>query len=222
MCVSSLDNKIPVSLTGESGVSPTLTHQLIKFVLVEGKEKNLIFRNFITEHHSYVKSPYNIGRAINYLIFLDGSLIGVIGLGSAPLLMSKPLLEYFRVYSGKFLKETKKVDITPIFNKVANNWRFCLLSGVPKNTGSRCLALLCKLGAKEWKRKYGDELRWILTFVGDGKEGIIYKAAGWQYLGVTSGIKLIFEGDPKAGITKSKPKKQIEVDIKKIYLRKLF
>ena len=39
-----------------------------------------------------------------------------------------------------------------------------------------------------WKKKYGDDLNYILTFVGGGNNGAVYKADNWDMVGETAGL----------------------------------
>jgi hypothetical protein len=40
----------------------------------------------------------------------------------------------------------------------------------------------------EWKRKYGDELTHLITFVAGGNNGAVYKADNWKQIGETAGL----------------------------------
>ena len=40
----------------------------------------------------------------------------------------------------------------------------------------------------EWKKKYGNELKHLLTFVGDDNNGSVYKADNWKLIGETAGL----------------------------------
>ena len=39
-----------------------------------------------------------------------------------------------------------------------------------------------------WKKYYGDELKYIVTFVGEGHSGSVYKADNWKEIGYTAGL----------------------------------
>ena len=56
------------------------------------------------------------------------------------------------------------------------------------NAGSQTLKLLRRHAPIEWKKKYGDDLRYILTFVGGGNNGAVYKADNWNMVGHTAGL----------------------------------
>ena len=40
----------------------------------------------------------------------------------------------------------------------------------------------------EQKKKYGDKLKYLITFVGGGHDGAVYKADNWEVIGETSGL----------------------------------
>lgn len=56
------------------------------------------------------------------------------------------------------------------------------------NLGSRILKELRHHAPIEWKRKYGNDLTHIITFVGANKNGAVYKADNWKEIGHTSGL----------------------------------
>ena len=57
-----------------------------------------------------------------------------------------------------------------------------------KNGGSQILKQLRKLAPKAWKEKYGDDLEYLITFVGGGNNGAVYKADNWDMVGETAGL----------------------------------
>ncbi len=57
-----------------------------------------------------------------------------------------------------------------------------------KNAGTQILKQLRKQAPIEWKKKYNDELKYILTFVGGGNNGAVYKADNWNMVGHTAGL----------------------------------
>ena len=50
------------------------------------------------------------------------------------------------------------------------------------------LKQLRKEAPVEWERKYGDKLEYLITFVGGGHNGAVYKADNWEIIGETSGL----------------------------------
>jgi hypothetical protein len=126
-------------------------------------------------------------RRINYLIYRssDGEAIGAIGISSCVLAIGA------RDRWIGWDKDTRLKNS----NKVANNYRFCLVpeNGI-KNVGTMALKLLREVGAKRWQEKYGDELVMLETFVQpliDGSDnkrnGAVYLADNWVMIGETLG-----------------------------------
>jgi hypothetical protein len=146
-----------------------------------------IFRNIINTHHSYVKYKDVPQRRINYIIYRsdDGEPIGAIGISSCVLAIGA------RDNWIGWDKNTRLLNS----NKVANNYRFCLVpnNGI-KNVGTMSLKLLREEGARRWKEKYGDDLLLLETFVqplidnSDNKRnGAVYLADNWVMIGETLG-----------------------------------
>ena len=73
------------------------------------------------------------------------------------------------------------------FNSFANNWRFCMREHI-KNAGTQILKQLRSLAPIEWKKKYGNDLKHIITFVGGDRDGAVYKADNWSLIGKTAGL----------------------------------
>ena len=73
------------------------------------------------------------------------------------------------------------------FNSFANNWRYCLTKSIP-NLGSQVLKQLRIVAGDAWKEKYGDDLNYLITFVGGGNNGAVYKADNWKMVGKTAGL----------------------------------
>jgi len=146
-----------------------------------------IFRDIINTYHSYVKYKDVPQRRINYIIFRtsDSKPIGAIGISSCVLAIGA------RDNWIGWDKDTRLKNS----NKLANNYRFCLIpdNGIA-NAGTMALKLLREVGSKRWKEKYGDELIMLETFVQpliDGSDnkrnGAVYLADNWIEVGETLG-----------------------------------
>jgi hypothetical protein len=148
--------------------------------LVKTDEQKLIVQRIIGMYHSYVPTHRSVGRRIDWIVYDDDgfTIFGMIGIGSSIYPPSKDILRYI----GKTKNEYKK-----IFNSIGSNWRFCMIAH-QKNLGTQILKEFRKNAKIEWQKKYGDELKYIITFVGDGHDGAIYKADNWKCIGKTSGL----------------------------------
>ncbi|HRR49600.1 MAG TPA: DUF4338 domain-containing protein [Bacteroidales bacterium] len=146
--------------------------------LVKTDKEKRICKSIIEKYHSYVPSFKSVGRRIDWLIEYQDELVGMIGIGSSTYPPPKDLLRYLNISKEEYRKT---------FNSFANNWRFCLIKKIP-NLGTMVLKeMRCNAGI-EWKKKYNNDLHYIITFVGEGRDGAVYKADNWVRIGETSGL----------------------------------
>jgi hypothetical protein len=150
----------------------------IDIQLITTKEQRSIARNIVEQHHSYVPTMNSVGRRIDWLIYYDYQVVGMIGIGSSVYPPPKDILTYLNVTKNEYRL---------IFNTIANNWRFCLSTPI-KNLGTQVLKLVRNVAPIEWKKKYGNDLTHIITFVGADKSGAVYMADNWQHIGYTAGL----------------------------------
>ena len=152
--------------------------------LVESDSQKKMVKNIITKHHSYVPTYRSVGRRIDWLIYEDdmfpSKCIGMIGIGSSVYPCPKAILDYL----GKTASEYKEPQH---FNTIANNWRYCMTTHIP-NAGSQILKQLRHHAPIEWKKKYENFLTHIITFVGGGHNGAVYRADNWKQIGETAGL----------------------------------
>ena len=152
--------------------------------LVQSDNQKKMVKNIITKHHSYVPTHRSVGRRIDWLIYEDdmfpSKCIGMIGVGSSVYPCPKAILNYL----GKTASEYKEPQH---FNTIANNWRYCMTTRIP-NAGSQILKQLRHRAPIEWEKKYENFLTHIITFVGGGNNGAVYRADNWKQIGETAGL----------------------------------
>lgn len=146
------------------------------------KEQKKIVKDIIETYHSYVPSNSSVGRRIDWLIYESNNFplhpIGMIGLGSSVYPPPKDILKKMNI---------SKNEYRHMFNSIANNWRFCMIRSIP-NAGSQILKQMRTLAPIAWKKKYGDDLKILITFVAGGNTGSVYLADNWEIIGKTSGL----------------------------------
>lgn len=168
------------------------SNQEVRIQLIKDNERfqmNQVIKNY----HSYRQNPMYSGRQINWWIKYKGEIVGVIGIGSCVFIC--PIRDEFIGYRVKCINHLSKQEDKDYYknvkikslNKIANNWRFTLMPNAPKNCASKVLSLLIKAAKKEWKKQYKDELVLLETFVEPPRTGILYKASGWELIGMTKG-----------------------------------
>ena len=104
--------------------------------------------------------------------------IGMIGIGSSVYPPPKDLLSYVGMTKSEYKDN---------FNSFANNWRYCMTKHIP-NAGTQILRQLRSLAPTEWEKKYKNFLTHLVTFVGGGNNGAVYKSDNWDMVGYTSGL----------------------------------
>jgi len=158
----------------------------MKLELVNMEWQKKVVKRMIEKHHSYVPSNRSVGRRIDWLIYHPDYLnalgvpqtVGMIGVGSSVYPPPKDLLRYVGMSKSEYKDN---------FNSFANNWRFCMTKPIP-NAGSQVLKQLRHHAPIEWEKKYKNFLTHILTFVGGGNNGAVYKADNWDMVGETAGL----------------------------------
>ena len=158
----------------------------IRLEIVKTESQKIVVRDIIEHYHSYVASAVSVGRRIDWLIYHDdfedkfgiSKAIGMIGIGSSVYPPPKDLLNKVGMTKNEY-KDS--------FNSFANNWRFCLTTSI-KNAGTQILKQMRERAPIEWKQKYGEDLKYIITFVGAGHNGAVYRADNRDMIGETSGL----------------------------------
>ena len=161
---------------------------MIRLELVEYHMQKVQVKRIIDKHHSYVPSNNSVGRRIDWLVYHSDYInafgiqqaIGMIGVGSSVYPPPKDLLSYVGMTKSEYKDN---------FNSFANNWRYCLTKSI-HNLGSQVLKQLRFHAPIEWNRKYGNFLTHLVTFVGGGKNGAVYKADNWEMIGETAGLPM--------------------------------
>jgi hypothetical protein len=135
----------------------------------------------------------SMGRYIKFFVIdeMSGEHLGALSIGT-PVFALDP--------RDRFTGWTREQRVEKVNKHVANNWRFLIFSYVNvKNLGSQILSQLHHVAKSEWKKRYGDRLVLLETFVDESEcngAGVIYKAAGWYELMENNG-KIITHIDAK-------------------------
>jgi hypothetical protein len=146
--------------------------------IAESKEEKDIANKIVEQHHSYVASSKTVGRCIKYLINYEGRVVGTFWVGSGFKPTPKAILNFFDVSQKEF-------DL--LFNCVADNKRFCMAERIP-NLGTQVLKAVRSRVRNDWKQRYGDDLKAVVTTIGNGKRGSVYLADNWKVIGETAGL----------------------------------
>jgi hypothetical protein len=151
---------------------------MLRIEIAETPEDKRVADQIVVNHHSYVASPRTVGRCLKYLIHFDNRIIGTFWIGSGFKPTPKAILNHFNMGQKEY---------DTIFNKVADNKRFCMSERIP-NIGSQILKLIRNRAKTDWKNRYGDELLAIVTTIGPSHNGSVYLADNWKNIGETAGL----------------------------------
>jgi len=152
---------------------------MINIRIAETNGDKNIANNIVIDFHSYVSSPRTVGRCIKYIISYNTKDVATFWLGSGFKPTPKAILNFFKVSQKEFDK---------MFNEVADNKRFCIKENPIPNFGSQILSRIRKRATTDWFNKYGNNLKGILTTIGDNKNGAVYLADNWKVIGKTAGL----------------------------------
>src|SRR3990167_9160952 len=135
-----------------------------------------VFSTLFLTH--YPESKGVVGRSLNYIIYQNKKVVGIIGVNSPPLNYKK-----FNTFFGKGNEL-----------KFLNNNVFKLII-TERNLGTKVLKLFRKTVKEDYKKRYEEDLIGLITFVEPPRTGAMYKADNWAYLGITEGVKCHRRGD---------------------------
>ena len=137
------------------------------------------FRALMQAHH-YLGALPGIGETLRYVAHHRGQWLAL-AVFSAPALKCGARDRWigwsFGVQFGRL-------------HLVTNNSRFLILSGAPRNLGSRVLSLCMRRLTCGWPARFGHPLLLVETFVDPARfRGTVYRAANWIEVGRTRGFR---------------------------------
>lgn len=152
--------------------------QPIKIQQVRRTTLESLFNSLIDQYH-YLGYCQPVGEHLKYIIFADDRPIACLAWSSAPRHIG--CRDKFIGWSASARKKN--------LHLIAYNSRFLILPWVEiPCLASHILGKMTKLLSSDWRRIYNHPLYFLETFVDkDRHRGICYRAAGWIYLGTTTG-----------------------------------
>jgi len=146
-------------------------------------EKEIKSYNKYMDAHHYLGCCHPIGETLRYIALYQEQWIALINFSSASLKCSARDRWIGWRYRHQFGR----------LNLVTNNSRFLIL---PKwhypNLGSRILSLCQKRLNDDWLKQFNHPLLLLETFVDPTHfVGTIYKAANWEFIGMTQGYRRV-------------------------------
>jgi hypothetical protein len=135
--------------------------------------------NSLIEHYHYLGYCHPVGEQLKYVVFAGQRPIACIAYSSAPRHIG--CRDRFIGWSPEVRREN--------LHLIAYNTRFLILPWVRvRNLASHLLSRTAKRVAEDWPVVYRHPIRLLTTFIDSERfRGTCYRAAGWIYLGTTTG-----------------------------------
>lgn len=135
--------------------------------------------DYLIDKYHYLGNPWIVGSYLKHIAYLNGRPVSCLGWGSAAWKVA--CRDTFIGWDSA----TREANI----HKVVNNVRFLILPWVRiKHLASKLLAANIRILADDWQDYYRQPVTLLETFIEkDRFAGTCYKAANWQYVGLTQG-----------------------------------
>ena len=157
----------------------------VRVEVVNGREKTALWNEYVSRYH-YLGYKRPFGYFLRYFALHDQNLLGCILFSGA----SKSLK-----LRDKWIGWTERQRLKNLA-WVVNNARFLIFPWVKvKNLASHVLGKALRRVKDDWLRQWGYSPFLAETFVDPiYYQGSCYKAANWEYLGMTTGEGLVRKG----------------------------
>lgn len=158
---------------------------LVNVEVVKGKETTGLWNEYVSRYH-YLGYKKPFGYVLRYFIVSEQGFLGCLMFAGA----SKALAARDRWIGWTQIQRLKNLAW------VINNSRFLIFPWVQvKNLASHILGRVVRRVKEDWQERWGYSPVLAETFVDPQYyEGICYKAANWQYMGMTKGEGLVRKG----------------------------
>jgi hypothetical protein len=151
----------------------------LEFEQVRRTAEEKLFNSLLDRYH-YLGYTQPVGEHCKFVVYAQDRPIACLGWSSAP----RHLAPRDRFIGWSAEARRKNIRL------LAYNSRYLLLPWVRvQNLASHILGCMARLLPLEWERVYGHTIYYLETFVDPGRfRGTCYRAANWQYLGLTTGL----------------------------------
>jgi hypothetical protein len=133
----------------------------------------------LIEHHHYLGYCHPVGEQLKYLVYCRERPIAALGFSSAPRHLGPR--DRFIGWSAA----QRRANL----HRIGTNLRFLIPAWVQvPHLASHLLARIARRVSADWQSLYHHPIYFLETFVDTQRfSGTCYRAAGWVYLGLTSG-----------------------------------
>jgi hypothetical protein len=180
----------PIALTSRTDRRARITGQLrdtgrVRIKIVKDKESTGLWNEYVSRYH-YLGYKQPFGYFLRYFVESEQGLLGgLLFAGAAKALGVR----------DRWIGWGEKHRLRNL-SWVINNSRFLIFPWVGvKNLASHVLGQVDRRLKDDWQQRWGYSPVLMETFIDPGQySGSCYKAANWQYLGMTTGAGLVRKG----------------------------
>lgn len=172
-------NRPAPMLVDETPLSATLADiRPLEFEQVRRTAEEKRFNSLLERYH-YLGYTHPVGEQLKFVVYTQNRPIACLAWSSAP----RHLGPRDRFIGWSAEARHKNIRF------LAYNTRYLLLPFVRVSyLASHILGCMARLLPQEWERVYGHPVYYLETFVDPARfRGTCYRAANWQYLGLTTG-----------------------------------
>ena len=180
----------PISLTSRTASQPDIDCDLsdlglVRVEVVKDKKSTGLWNEYVSRYH-YLGYHKPFGNVLRYFVVCDEGILGCILFAGA----AKALRVRDRWIGWGENERLRNLAW------VINNTRFLIFQWVGvKNLASHVLGQTARRIRDDWEERWGYRPALMETFVDPRHyHGSCYKAANWQYLGMTTGDGLVRKG----------------------------
>ena len=194
--------RVPVTERGEAGqalVGIVADVKPVRLEKVERDAERRLWRELVGRYH-YLGHKVPFGAHLRYLVWASRPVEAVVGC----LQVSSP---GWRVAVRDLWVGWDDATRADNLQRIVNNSRFLIVPWVTvKNLASHVLSLLARQVVGDWEAAYGTRPLALETFVDSQRfRGTCYRAANWEWLGVTTGRGRMDRDHARTGVG-SEPK----------------
>jgi hypothetical protein len=163
---------------GEEIFNPVGALPELRITIADKVKERTLWNEYIDRYH-YLRYTTIPGTYLKYFVYAGNEIVALLGFGASAWRVAPR--DKFIGWSDE--KRQKNLNL------IINNARFLILPWVfSKNLASKILSTIAKRVADDWENLYKYRPVLLETFVEQKRfQGTCYKAANWQYLGLTKG-----------------------------------
>jgi hypothetical protein len=151
----------------------------LEFQQVRRTIEEKLFNSLLDRYH-YLGYTQPVGEHLKFVVYAQDRPIACLAWSSAPRHLGPR--DRFIGWSAQARRQNIRF--------LAYNTRFLILPFVKvEHLASHILGCMARIVPLEWERVYGHSIHYLETFVDPSRfRGTCYRAANWQYLGLTTGL----------------------------------